>query len=107
MNIEQRPPKSDPPKKPLICELESKPNKLKYSDTEVLVPDFNLLKVDEPQEYYASEIDLKNVCGNYLSSYVNLIIFVLCIIDERNASVGFIEGRNMFSIERRSCVFNY
>ena len=61
MNIEQRPVKPESSNKPLISEIESKPTETKLPEKKVLVPEFNLLKIDQPNEYYASEIDLKNV----------------------------------------------
>ena len=66
MHIEQRPPKPAPQKKPLISEIKSNLTRINSSDTKLITPDFNLLKVDEPKEYYASEIDLKNVGWNRL-----------------------------------------
>lgn len=58
MNIEQRPPKPDPRTKPLISEITSE---VKSKKPVTIAPEFNLIKVDGPRAYYASEIDLKNV----------------------------------------------
>lgn len=67
MNIEQRPPKTEPQlRKPLICEIDSEQKSGVTTDASKLVPDFNLIKVNKPNEYYASEVDLKDVsvyCG--------------------------------------------
>lgn len=59
MNIEQRPPKADPRTKPLISEITNEDEELRKPETHA--PEFNLIKVDGPRAYYASEIDLKNV----------------------------------------------
>lgn len=64
MNIEQRLAKNVSSEKPLISEIISKPNESIFKDQRInhhIIPDFNLLKVNSPIAYYASEIDLKNV----------------------------------------------
>lgn len=66
MNIEQRPPKPDPRTTPLISEIKDVDSESKKPVA--LAPEFNLIKVDGPRAYYASEIDLKNV--SFSSSFV-------------------------------------
>lgn len=61
MNIEQRPPKADPRTKPLISEITNENEDEESRKPETHAPEFNLIKVDGPRAYYASEIDLKNV----------------------------------------------
>lgn len=64
MNIEVRPVKEDVPKKALITEIETKKNDSDNASgkkVKAVTPDFNLIKIDTPDKYYASEVDLKNV----------------------------------------------
>lgn len=68
MNIEQRPPKPDPRTKPLISEITDEDTESKKPET--LAPEFNLIKVDGPRAYYASEIDLKNVRFSFIFVFI-------------------------------------
>lgn len=61
MNIEQRPVKQDPPKQPLISEIISKEQKVPARQTNCVTPEYNLIKIDGSRQFYATEIDLKDV----------------------------------------------
>lgn len=68
MNIEQRPVKPDPPKKPLISEVKhKKESQITSNDSNIsIVPDHNLIKVDGGKKFFASEIDLRDVCTYFV-----------------------------------------
>ncbi|XP_065215144.1 PIH1 domain-containing protein 1-like [Planococcus citri] len=61
MNIEQRPVKQDPPKQPLISEIITKEQKVPARESNFTTPDYNLIKIDGSRQFYATEIDLKDV----------------------------------------------
>lgn len=63
MNIEQRPVNEEVSKKTMITEIGTikRDTLTPEKKTNIITPDFNLIKINSPKTYYASEVDLKNV----------------------------------------------
>lgn len=63
MNIEQRPVNEEVSKKTMITEIGTNKKDIVIPEkkTNTITPDFNLIKINSPKPYYASEVDLKNV----------------------------------------------